>query len=388
MASLIKLRLIFQELFEMDWNESGGDQDPWGRRSRGPSGSGGSGKNKSGGIMGIFRGGGSSGVSAGLLIAIIFVIVVAYFALGLTQFDQSQRGVVLRFGKLQEALLQPGLRWRPPIIDKVTKVNVTRVDSHQHKALMLTEDENIVDVTLTVQYLVGDPKSYVTEIFDPQVALEHATESALRHVVGGSSMDQVITEGRAEVAVQVQDRLQTYLDRYQSGLRVVKVNIDTSGPPSQVQEAFDDVQKAKEDEVRVMNEANTYAQKVVPEARGDAQKQLEEANAYRDQVVSRAQGEAERFRKLLAEYQLAKNVTRDRLYIDAMESVLSNSTKVLVDVDDSNNVLFLPLDQLTAAAVARERQSDAENMQRNDSLASNLNRNGSDSSAFTDRARR
>ena len=165
---------------------------------------------------------------------------------------------------------------------------------------MLTEDENIVDVNLSVQYVIGDPKAYTTEILEPQVALTHATESALRHVVGGSLMDQVITEGRAEIAAEVQTRLQTYLDRYRSGLRVVKVNIDQSGPPTQVQDAFDDVQKAKEDEVRLRNEANAYAEKVVPEARGDAQKQIEEANAYRDQVIAEAQGEAERFKKLLA----------------------------------------------------------------------------------------
>ena len=166
------------------------------------------------------------------------------------------------------------------------------------------------------------------------------------------------------------------------------MNIDQSGPPDQVQEAFDDVQKAKEDEVRLRNEANAYAERVVPEARGGAQKQLEEANAYRDQVIAQAQGEAERFKKLLTEYQLAESVTRNRLYIDAMESILSRSTKVLVDVDDGNNVLFLPLDQLTAAAVMRDRQANAGDGDRNDSLASNASRSGSELSSTTDRARR
>ena len=371
----------------MDWNESGGDQDPWGRRNRGPSGRadapGGSDNKKSGGIMGILSGGSGRGFNSGLLTALLVIIAIAYGVLGLYQFDQSERGVVLRLGKLQEEVLLPGLRWRPPVIDKVHNVNVTLVKSHEHSALMLTEDENIVDVNMSVQYLIGDPKSYITEIVEPETALAHATESALRHVVGSSTMDQVITQGRADVATQVQSRLQTYLDRYRTGLRVAKVNIDRSGPPGQVQESFDDVQKAKEDEVRVRNEANAYAEKVVPESRGDAQKQLEEANAYRDQVIAKAQGEAERFKKVLFEYRLAKNVTRDRLYIDAMEAVLSNATKVLIDVEESNNVLFLPLDQLTAAAVARDRQVQSGEFNANDGLASNLSGSGSN-----DRARR
>lgn len=337
--------------------------------------------------MRFLRLGSGRGLATGPLAFLIVIIVVAYVVLGLYQLDQSERGVVLRFGKLQEEVLLPGLNWQPPIIDRVMRVNVTRVNSHEHDDLMLTEDENIVDVKLSVQYVIGDPKAFTTEILEPQVALTHATESALRHVVGGSLMDQVITEGRAEIAAEVQSRLQTYLDRYRSGLRVVKVNIDQSGPPAQVQDAFDDVQKAKEDEVRLRNEANAYAEKVVPEARGDAQKQIEEANAYRDQVIAEAQGEAERFKKLLAEYQLAKNVTRDRLYIDAMESVLSNSTKVMVDVDDSNNVLFLPLDQLTASAIARERQQQAA-ANADDSLASNLTRSSNESGSGFDRPRR
>ena len=375
----------------MDWNEGGGDQDPWGRRNRGSQGrsqgQASSGDGGSGGPMRFLRLGSGRGLATGPLAFLIVIIVIAYVVLGLYQLDQSERGVVLRFGKLQEEVLLPGLNWQPPIIDRVMRVNVTRVNSHEHEDLMLTEDENIVDVNLSVQYVIGDPKAFTTEILEPQVALTHATESALRHVVGGSLMDQVITEGRAEIAAEVQSRLQTYLDRYRSGLRVVKVNIDQSGPPAQVQDAFDDVQKAKEDEVRLRNEANAYAEKVVPEARGDAQKQIEEANAYRDQVIAEARGEAERFKKLLAEYQLAKSVTRDRLYIDAMESVLSNSTKVMVDVEESNNVLFLPLDQLTASAIARERQQQAA-ANADDSLASNLSRSSNESTSGFDRPRR
>ncbi len=379
----------------MNWNEDGSDQDPWGHRgsrTSSQSSAGQSSGQKDGGWnpLRFFGIGSGRSFSGGSWVLVVAVIVIAYGALGLYQLDQSERGVVLRFGKLQEALLMPGLNWQPPIIDRVMRVNVTRVNSHQHTDLMLTEDENIVNVRLSVQYVIGDPKSYITEILEPEVALTHATESALRHVVGGSLMDMVITEGRAEIAAEVQTRLQTYLDRYQSGLRVVKVNIDESGPPTQVQDAFDDVQKAKEDEVRLRNEANEYAEKVVPEARGDAQKQIEEANAYRDQVIAEAKGEAERFKKLLGEYQLAKDVTRDRLYIDAMESVLSNATKVLVDVDGGNNVLFIPLDQITAAAMQRERQRPSTGGSE-DGLASNLSPSGSagdDSTSSFDRPRR
>jgi membrane protease subunit HflK len=159
-------------------------------------------------------------------------------------------------------------------------------------------------------------------------------------------MDQVITDGRAAIAAEVQERLQTYLDAYGTGILISKVNIDESAPPNQVRDAFKDVQKAKEDEQRTINDANAYAESVIPEARGEAQKQIEQANAYRDQVVARAEGEADRFIKLLKEYQLAERVTRDRLYIDAMESVLARSSKIMVDVEGGNNLMYLPLDRL------------------------------------------
>ncbi len=211
---------------------------------------------------------------------------------------------------------------------------------------MLTKDENIVDVTLTVQYVIDNPIDFATKVRDPESSLENAAESALRHVVGSTEMDNVITEGRAAIAVEVGERLQTYLNRYGTGILISKANIDQSVPPKQVQDAFDDVQRAKEDEARVVNEATAYRESVVPEARGDAQKEILQAEAYRDQVTARAEGEARRFIKLLAEYRNAKQVTRDRLYIDAMETVLSRSSKILVDVKGSNNMLYLPLDRL------------------------------------------
>ncbi|MEM1229284.1 MAG: FtsH protease activity modulator HflK [Pseudomonadota bacterium] len=348
----------------MAWNEPGGnDKDPWGNRGdQGPPDLDEAFRKLQNQLSGIFGGGGGSssggggGITAGALGGLLILAAIAYGLLGLYTIDEQERGVVFRFGKAQENVVQPGLHWNPPIIDRVEKVNVTRVNSHTHQALMLTEDENIVDVKLTVQYVVNDPVDYLINVRDPERSLDHATESALRHVVGSSEMDAVITSGRAAIGVEVQERLQSYLDRYTTGYLVSKVNIDESAPPQQVQDAFNDVQKAKEDEQRFINEANAYAERIIPEARGDAQMQIEQANAYRDQVVARSEGEADRFSKLLTEYSQAKRVTRDRLHIDAMERVLTQSSKVLVDVEGGNNMLYLPLDRMTQG---RALESDA-----------------------------
>jgi len=306
--------------------------------------SGGAGGGKSSG-----GGGGNSGArifSPKVLLAAVAAVLGIYFATGFYQLDQQERGVVMRFGAVLEELQMPGLRWNWPIIDNVTKVNVTRIENVTNQSLMLTEDENIVDIRMSVQYLVAKPKDFVIEVRDPRQSLAHAAESAMRHVVGSSSMDNVLTEGREQVAIEVQQRLQRYLDLYSTGILVVKVNIDNSQPPAQVADAFDDVQKAQEDNQRLINEANAYKESIVPEARGEAQKQIEEAKAYREQVIARADGEAQRFSQLLAEYHKAKDITRDRLYLEAVESVLSGSTKILIDLDSSNNLLYLPLDRL------------------------------------------
>jgi membrane protease subunit HflK len=341
----------------MAWNEpGGGDKDPWGSRGdQGPSDLDEAFKKLQAQLAGIFGGGrGGSGTgrgfSTGLFGLILLAVAVIYGALGVYQIDAQERGVIFRFGRVLQDVELSGLHWNAPIIDVVEKVNVTRVNSVSHQALMLTEDENIVDVSLTVQWVVGDAVAFLVNVRNPQTSLDHATESALRHVVGGSIMDDVITDGRAAVAAEVQDRLQTYLDAYGTGILISKVNIDESAPPNQVRDAFNDVQKAKEDEQRAINDANAYAESIIPEARGEAQRQIEQANAYREQVIARAEGEGQRFEKLLAEYHLAEGVTRDRLYIDAMESVLSNSSKILIDVEGGNNLMYLPLDRLGQSA--------------------------------------
>ncbi|HEX7035290.1 MAG TPA: FtsH protease activity modulator HflK [Pseudomonadales bacterium] len=341
----------------MAWNEPGGGKDPWGNRGdQGPPDLDEAFKKLQAQLSGLFGGSSGGGRSSGMnprLFGLILVIaLIAYGFFGFYQIDQGERGVVFRFGAVQDDFVMPGLHWNPPIIDVVEKVNVTGVNSHSHQALMLTEDENIVDVALTVQYVVDDPVAFLVNVRSPRTSLTQATESALRHVVGSSVMDDVITSGREAIGVEVQERLQSYLDDYGTGIRVVEVNIDRSAPPAQVAEAFNDVQKAKEDEQRYINEANAYAESIIPQARGEAQQIIEQANAYRDRVIARAEGEAARFSQLYEEFVRAPEVTRDRLYIDAMETVLANSAKIMVAVEGGNNIMYLPLDRLTQQTAA------------------------------------
>ncbi len=341
----------------MAWNESGGgNKDPWGNRGdQGPPDLDEAIRKLQGQLSGMFGGGGGSssggaGISAGAAGLLILAFIALYIFIGLYQIDAQERGVIFRFGAVQESEVTPGLHWNPPFIDRVDIVNVTQVQSHSHQALMLTKDENIVDVSLTVQWVIDSATSFLVNVRDPRKSLDQATESALRHVVGSSTMDQVITDGREAIAIEVQDRLQAYLRNYGAGIDVTKVNIDRSAPPVQVKDAFNDVQKAKEDQQKFINQATAYSQQIVPEARGRAQRQLEEAQAYRDRVIARSEGEAERFEKLLAEYSVAKQVTRDRLYIDALENVFKNASKVMIDVEGGNNMMYLPLDKLSQRA--------------------------------------
>lgn len=339
----------------MAWNESGGgDKDPWGNRGdQGPPDLDEAIRKLQGQLSGLFGGGKGStggsggGISAGSISLLLIVLAGLYVFSGVYQVDEQERGVVFRFGKLMEQEVTPGLHWNPPLIDQVQLVNVTQVQSHSHQASMLTKDENIVDISLTVQWVIASAADYLINVRDPKKSLDQATESALRHVAGSSTMDQVITDGREAIAIEVQERLRTYLKSYGTGIDITKVNIDRSAPPVQVQDAFNDVQKAKEDQQKFINQATAYSQQVVPEARGKAQRQLEEAQAYRDRVIARSEGEAERFEKLLNEYSIAKQVTRDRLYIDALENVFKNASKVMVDVEGGNNMMYLPLDKLT-----------------------------------------
>ena len=344
----------------MAWNEPGGGnnkpRDPWGGGDQGPPDLdealkklqqklGGLFGGRSGGSGGA-AGGSSGGFSSSLLVVLAVLALVVWGLMGFYQVDQQERAVVLRFGKYLETV-QPGLQWNPPVIDEVIKINTTRVRAVSFSEIMLTRDENIVEVKLSVQYFIDNPTAFVLEVRDPENSLRHASQSALRHVVGDTTMNLVLTGGRAQIAQEVSERLQSYLNLYETGIRVSKVTVDESKPPTQVQQAFDDVIKAREDEERVKNEAQAYANGIVPEARGAAQRVLEEAMAYKEQVIANAEGEAERFTKLLTEYRKAPEVTRERLYLSALQDVLGKNNKVLVDVEGGNNMLYLPLDKLT-----------------------------------------
>lgn len=287
-----------------------------------------------------------SGSSGGTVLLALLAALTFWGLLGFYQLDQQERAVVLRFGKYHD-LVMPGLRWNPWLIDRVHKVNVTKVYSESYSGHMLTRDENIVMVRITVQYQIAGPREFVLNVRSPLDSLRDAMESALRHVVGGSVIDEVITYGREAVGVQVHDRLQNYLDLYDTGIRVARTNINEATPPQEVKAAFDDVNKALEDEARYINEAEAYANEVVPRARGMAKRALEEAEGYRQRVIARAQGEANRFNQLLKEYRQGESVMRERLYLEAVEDVLRNTSKILVDSEGgSNQLLYLPLDQL------------------------------------------
>ncbi|AIL63930.1 FtsH protease activity modulator HflK [Pseudomonas alkylphenolica] len=345
----------------MAWNEPGGNsnnQDPWGGRrggdKKGPpdldeafrklqdslNGMFGSGK-KRGGDNGIGKGGGFGLLGIGLaVLAAIWLYSAVYVV------DEQEQAVVLRFGKYYETV-GPGLNIYFPPIDRKYMENVTRERAYTKQGQMLTEDENIVEVPLTVQYKITNLQDFVLNVDQPEVSLQHATDSALRHVVGSTAMDKVLTEGREQMAVEIKERLQRFLDTYRTGITVTQVNVQSAAAPREVQEAFDDVIRAREDEQRARNQAESYANGVVPEARGQAQRIIEDANGYRDEVVSRAKGEADRFTKLVAEYRKAPEVTRQRLYLDTMQEVYSNTSKVLVSgKDGQSNLLYLPLDKM------------------------------------------
>ena len=348
----------------MAWNEPGnGGRDPWGnRQDEGPPDLDEAFKKLQNNLGKMFGGGGQSSggqssggnpVSKSILWLAFLGAAAVYGMMGVYTLDEQERGVVLRLGTATEAILMPGLSWQPPLIDKVIIHNVSRVRSHPQQAEMLTEDENIVKVKLTVQYVIDDVKAFALNVKSPEQSLYQSTESAVRHVVGSTEMDRVLTEGRAIMGTEIKTRIEDYMNDYGTGIAVTQVNIDETAPPDAVREAFDEVIRAREDEVRVRNEANAYANKVIPEARGEAQRYLEEAEAYRRQVVAEARGESERFSKLLVEYQVAPEVTRERMYIDTLESVMSQSSKVMIDVEGGNNMMYLPLDRMV------QRQNDA-----------------------------
>lgn len=344
----------------MAWNEPGGNgnqHDPWSGGGRG----GGRGPDKGppdldealkkfqdklGGLFGGSGGGGSSQRGGYGLVGIILALVFAlWFVSGIYTVDQSEQAVVLRFGKYHETV-GPGPHWNPALVDSVRKVNTTRIRSVSQKATMLTEDENIVQVSISVQYAVDDPKAFLLNVRNPESSLENALDSALRHEVGSSTMNSILTEGREVLATHITSRLGGYLNNYGVGLGLRAVNVENTQAPDQVQDAFDDVIRAREDREKTINQARGYENQVIPQAQGEAQRIREQAQGYKQSAIAAANGEAQRFTDLLAEYQKAPAVTRERLYIQSMQSVMTRSSKVMVNQDKGNNMLYLPLDRL------------------------------------------
>jgi membrane protease subunit HflK len=340
----------------MAWNEpGGGGKDPWG-----------SGPNNAGppdldeivrrlqervsGFLGGGKGGGGGGggadISKRTIGIIAAVLVIVWLFTGIYIVDPAERGVVTRFGAYTKTT-EPGPHWHIPYpIESVQIVNVDEISSFSHKAAMLTKDENIVDVELTVQSRIQDAANYLYQDQTPEKTLRDATETVVRKTIGGSKLDFILTEGRSAVAAMIQERVQNLMDEYKTGLIVTSVNMQPAKPPEPVKEAFDDAIKAREDKERLENQAEAYSNEILPQARGEAARALADAKAYRDRVIAEAEGQASRFTAVLTEYSKAPDVTRERLYLETIEDVLGSNNTVLLDVPGGDSLMYLPLDQL------------------------------------------
>ncbi|RKZ93055.1 MAG: FtsH protease activity modulator HflK [Gammaproteobacteria bacterium] len=371
----------------MAWNEPGnGDKDPWGKRGNdGPPDLDEVVRNLQRKLGGLFGGGKTSGggdnssssspIGMGLIAAIILVV---WLFSGLYIVEPAERGVELRFGAYSETTM-PGPHWHIPFpIESVEKVDVEGIrtvnigyrssggksaGNVQSESLMLTEDENIIDLKVEVQFHVTSAADYLFNVENPDLTLRKMTESAVREVVGQTTMDNVFQTGRSEMAKKAETLLQTLLEDYGTGLVVTSFNMPDIQPPAQVQAAFADVVKAGADKVRKTNDAEAYANDILPRARGRGFRIVQEAEGYQSQVVAKAKGETSRFLQVMQEYEKAPAITKERLYLDTMESVYSKSQNVLVDLSkDSNNVLYLPLDRMRAPSSLSPARIDLGNM--------------------------
>ena len=338
----------------MAWNEpgnSGKDRDPWGN----------SGKNqtspdldkvlrnflqKLSALLGGRRPGGDVG---GLGISLVLMVaVVAWVISGFYTIREAERGVVLRFGKLYQSV-DPGLRWKATFIDQVIPVDVESVRSLPAAGFVLTQDENVVRVEMDVQYRVSDARKYLFSVTNADDSLSQATDSALRYVVGHTTMDEVLTRGREKVRQDTWQELEKTIEPYDMGITVVDVNFLPARPPEEVKDAFDDAISAQEDEERFIREAEAYAREVEPKARGQVKRLEEEAQGYKQQIVLKATGEVARFNEMLPQYLAAPQLTRERIYLDTMEEIYSKVNKVVVDLPEgTNSMIYLPLDKLVS----------------------------------------
>lgn len=353
----------------MAWNEPGNNgknNDPWnqGGRNQGPPDMDEMFRNlskKLGGLFGGNKGGSasSSGGGSAILVFAILIAVIGWFFSGIYTIKESERGVILRFGQYHSEV-SPGINWKPTFIDKVLPVDVSSVETLKTDGFMLTQDQNLVRVTFEVQYRIVDPREYKFAVVDPDSSLRQATDAALRYVVGHSLMDDVLTKGRELIRQNTRVELESIIKPYNLGLEIVDVNFRDARPPEEVKAAFDDAIAAQEDEQRFIQEAQAYARAIEPEARGRVNRVMQEAEAYKQQSQLKAQGEVARFEKLLPEYIASPQVTRERLYLETMEQVYGNTSKVLVDVKNGNNIMYLPLDKMLNQAGAAAQPATAE----------------------------
>ncbi|MEC4090436.1 FtsH protease activity modulator HflK [Pseudoalteromonas rubra] len=381
----------------MAWNEpgnNGNDNDPWknrGGRDQGPPDLDEVFRkfnNKFGGMFGgkPGKGGGIGGAGTVFVLLIAFVV---WALSGIYTVKEAERGIVLQFGEFNR-IAEPGLRWKMTFIERVIPIDIEAVRSLSASGFMLTEDENVVSVEFEVQYRVVDPTLYRFSVTDADHSLQQALDSALRYVVGHSRMDQVLTTGRELVRQRTWDELTKIIEPYNLGIIVTDVNFKDSRPPAEVKDAFDDAIAAQEDEERFIREAEAYAREIEPRARGQVTRMTQEAEGYKERITLEAQGEVERFEKLLPEYQAAKQVTRERLYIETMEQVLGNSSKVLVDVKGGNNMMYLPLDKIMqqgkpGAQVTLPSQNDINQLRQSLGQSRNSTVNSSDDRFSRDR---
>lgn len=342
----------------MAWNEPGGGKDPWGGKGgdQGPPDLDEVVKKLQEKLTGLFGGGKSSGEgrsnstlgggSSKAISLILLLILLGWLFSGVYIIQPAERGVVLRFGAYSETT-QPGPHWHIPFpVERVISVNVDAITSFRHKAQMLTRDENIVDVELTIQSRIQDAADFLFQDRNPNKTLRDATETAVREIIGKSDLDFILTQGRSAIADRIKGGAQGLIDDYKTGLLITSVNMQPAKPPEQVKGAFDDAIKAREDKEKLENQAEAYANEVVPKARGEAARRLADAKAYRDRVIAEAEGDTSRFNAILKEYRRAPEVTRERLYLDALETMLAQTNKVMMDTKGGNSLIYLPLDQL------------------------------------------
>lgn len=337
----------------MAWNENGNGKDPWRKDGNEPNDLDQivqEWQKRFGSILG--GSGGAAGTGGGIIL--IVILLIAWGLTGFYRVDEAERGVVQRFGAYTETTL-PGLHWHLPFpIESVDIVNTNAVQNFPFRTEILTADEQYVFIQMVVQYRRTDPVNYSFKVVDPEATVQDVTESALREVIGTSELETLVTGERDRIAQRTLETLQATLDQYESGINVTSVSIINLDYPQDVQAAVNDTQKATNDSARFRLEAEKYARDIIPRARGDAQRIILDAKAYQDRVVRDAEGEAARFEALLTEYQKAPRVTRDRLYIEAIEEVYGSTNKVLLDTDGSGNLLYLPIDKLIEGASQRQ----------------------------------